>query len=445
MLSLIFRSAIAFVAILNSATLQASTPPDSLPATLAPFLDDNDAQQGVGAKWIGVRFTSIPEAVAAHTGKAGLMITNIATGSPADLAGLARYDILLRIEGKPLDDVEQLQTAIAETAAGKSLTVLIRRAGKELTFEITPAPRPSADAVKFKYDEPDALGDESQNYFGHTLRKDQLGQWILEPLGRLQQIPDALKDVPGPAWRQWQDQLRQFQLDPFTMQFRTDPDGMFFFEPDHADADAQTQLSITWKQDDQTVSIAREVDGQITVTRERQGKKSEVAYPDAAAFEKADPEAFRIYSRHTGLRARQLFVAPPSNLRGAQDQFRQQLEKRLRELQRESDELRRQAEAAARDAARTLQQRKWARDGVAVEQRLRIQGDERFSMSRENGRISVSVERDGQREEHEFQSMEEFRKQLPEVYRKLFPDENPDGGAGQRRSQGQLFSISARA
>ena len=58
--------------------------------------------------------------------------------SPAHEAGIRMKDILLEIDGKPVTDNESVTRSITESG-GRTLTVRLRRDGKDLTLSLTPA------------------------------------------------------------------------------------------------------------------------------------------------------------------------------------------------------------------------------------------------------------------------------------------------------------------
>ena len=61
---------------------------------------------------IGVRCTPIPAPLAAHLERDGLMIANISEGSPADEAGLKRYDVVVSFGGRGIVEMDDLLEAI---------------------------------------------------------------------------------------------------------------------------------------------------------------------------------------------------------------------------------------------------------------------------------------------------------------------------------------------
>ncbi|MFO0837267.1 MAG: PDZ domain-containing protein [Phycisphaerae bacterium] len=425
-------AALALIAISSTVTLAA-------PQKQSDERNANRKQDTPDAKpstWIGLRLAPIPEALAAHVGERGMMVANVAEDSPADAAGIERYDVILKCEGKAIDAFDAFVSTIERVGAGNSVELTLLRGGKEQTVRAKLAARPENADVKFKYEEPQE-SDDTTRYFGHTLRKDPFGNWILEPLGRLNQLPDALKDPNGPAWRQWNDAMRQFQLDPYSFNVQVDPNGSFFFDHD-ADADEHSQMNVTITHDGQTISIARDSDGKMTVTREKDGKKTEKSYNDADALRKGDPEAYHVF-RGQGMRSQQFFVTPPSNLPRAQQQFRNRLESRMRALQDQADSLRRDAAATQKEARRAYERA--TKDPRAGRNEVKVEKDEKLNMTVENGRVSVTVERDGKTKSYEFDSMADFRRELPDVYEKLVPaGDDDDDSQPERSDASQMLS-----
>jgi serine protease Do len=57
-------------------------------------------------------------------------------GSPADKAGLQRYDVIIGINGNPIEDGDDLQFKIAEIKPGTTVNLTIIREGKEKTVSV---------------------------------------------------------------------------------------------------------------------------------------------------------------------------------------------------------------------------------------------------------------------------------------------------------------------
>ena len=70
-------------------------------------------------------------------GVPGIMVSAVASGSPADKAGLRRDDIILAIDGVQLESASKTLDLIAETEPGTSLELNISRGGENLMITAT--------------------------------------------------------------------------------------------------------------------------------------------------------------------------------------------------------------------------------------------------------------------------------------------------------------------
>ena len=68
---------------------------------------------------------------------AGTLVVNVVQGSPAEVAGLKPYDVILSLNGAPITSFSQLRTKLAFTAAGTAVTLKIKRDGEEKNLQVT--------------------------------------------------------------------------------------------------------------------------------------------------------------------------------------------------------------------------------------------------------------------------------------------------------------------
>jgi len=68
--------------------------------------------------------------------KKGAVVNNVDPDSPADKAGLKRYDVIIEIDGKPIEDGDDLQFKIAEIKPGTKVDLTIIRDGKQTTIPV---------------------------------------------------------------------------------------------------------------------------------------------------------------------------------------------------------------------------------------------------------------------------------------------------------------------
>ena len=81
--------------------------------------------------FLGVGLTSRED------GGQGAIITDVRTGSPADDAGILVKDIVLSVDGEPIDGQAGLVAAIRDAVPGQIVKIEISRDGKRMTFEAT--------------------------------------------------------------------------------------------------------------------------------------------------------------------------------------------------------------------------------------------------------------------------------------------------------------------
>jgi len=79
--------------------------------------------------------------LAARTGASGAMINVIEPGSPADRAGLLPRDILVALDGKPIEGVDELLRRLNGEQIGRTVTVSLLRAGARVDLTLTPGER----------------------------------------------------------------------------------------------------------------------------------------------------------------------------------------------------------------------------------------------------------------------------------------------------------------
>ena len=95
--------------------------------------------------WMGVLLQDVTPQLAEHFGlKApqGVLLADVVQGGPAHRAGLRRGDIVLEIDGRKVDDSEQLIKAIGGTPIGNPVVLLIHRQNATRYVTVTIEERP---------------------------------------------------------------------------------------------------------------------------------------------------------------------------------------------------------------------------------------------------------------------------------------------------------------
>jgi len=88
---------------------------------------------------------AIPETLRDATKTArGLMVTGVATDSPAAKGGILGGDIIVALDGAALNHPGRLAEQLGHDSIGRSLSVQLVRAGVLTTVAVIPTARPEA-------------------------------------------------------------------------------------------------------------------------------------------------------------------------------------------------------------------------------------------------------------------------------------------------------------
>ncbi|MDD5454778.1 MAG: DegQ family serine endoprotease [Candidatus Ratteibacteria bacterium] len=85
--------------------------------------------------WLGVTIQDLTEELAGTIGlkqTKGVVVRQVQIGSPADKAGIKSNDIILKIDGKPMETTKQLMQFIAGVTPGTEIAITVLRADKEV-------------------------------------------------------------------------------------------------------------------------------------------------------------------------------------------------------------------------------------------------------------------------------------------------------------------------
>lgn len=90
--------------------------------------------------WIGLDLQELTKDLKSHFGlpgeKKGVLVSDVYQGSPADQAGIKRGDVILSLEGLPVDSTEEYHQTLGEYTANERLTFKIFRKGKEISLPV---------------------------------------------------------------------------------------------------------------------------------------------------------------------------------------------------------------------------------------------------------------------------------------------------------------------
>ena len=89
--------------------------------------------------WLGVVIQQVTPDIKEAMGLGdtkGALISRVDPNGPAQKAGIERGDVIVRFDGQPIDQMEDLPRRVALVAPGKKVDVVVRRGGKEKTFGV---------------------------------------------------------------------------------------------------------------------------------------------------------------------------------------------------------------------------------------------------------------------------------------------------------------------
>jgi serine protease Do len=113
----------------------------AIPANLVKLLVPQLATKGkVEWGWLGVSIAEIGDDDLDRlklTEAKGVLLRGVMPGEPADRGGLKADDVLIALDGTPLDTPRDLQRVVSTTPVGKVVRVMLLRAGQKKEVEVT--------------------------------------------------------------------------------------------------------------------------------------------------------------------------------------------------------------------------------------------------------------------------------------------------------------------
>ena len=260
--------------------------------------------EAVPRAWFGVRFELPDQPLGQHLGLEGrgLIITNICKDSPAHLAGLIRYDVLLTFGEREIDDGGHgLAAKIHELGADADVRLVVLRKAKKLDLLAKLSTFPAPNKLEWIYeDAPHVLAENSINYRLRVLERGPGGNIIVEHLDQTA-LPKGFLHILGLA-------------EPRTLEVWNE--------------DGQTKMTCRTTKDGIVIEVEQDSEGRIHVRRitgeEDAAPVEEETYTNEEALAQDDAEAFELFkscSSHRVFSPRFSFSGPrvffgPEHLRG---------------------------------------------------------------------------------------------------------------------------------
>lgn len=238
----------------------------------------DSGEPGEPRAWLGVMINDVPEALAAQleTKGRGVIVVNVAQGSPADAAGFEAHDVIVSVGGEDVDgEIGRAVDLIKSRKAGEPLTFVVLRNGEEKTLTATLGARPDGDpgAMTWKFERaPNAEVEEHVKTHGKFIRRGDDGKWIVKDLGNL----ERLKDLP--------ENIRMFL-----------PQGGSRSTQVFVEGDSK-MIKTRVERDGTSISMEQKDGDDITVRRtDADGKETVATYADDDALRSADEEAAKLW------------------------------------------------------------------------------------------------------------------------------------------------------
>jgi S1-C subfamily serine protease len=95
--------------------------------------------------WLGVGLQPLTDEVAKQLGvkvRAGAVVTTVASGSPADRAGIEEGDVIVKWNSQTIDTPSDLSFSVATTPIGTKVPVVVLRGRQQIELSVTVERRP---------------------------------------------------------------------------------------------------------------------------------------------------------------------------------------------------------------------------------------------------------------------------------------------------------------
>ncbi|AZO00384.1 DegQ family serine endoprotease [Mesorhizobium sp. M9A.F.Ca.ET.002.03.1.2] len=113
----------------------------SIPSQLALGVVDQLRQFGETRRgWLGVRIQPVTDDIAESLGMAtakGALVAGIIKGGPVDNGTILAGDVIIKFDGRDVNEMRDLPRVVAESTVGKAVDVVIVRKGVEQTVKVT--------------------------------------------------------------------------------------------------------------------------------------------------------------------------------------------------------------------------------------------------------------------------------------------------------------------
>ncbi|MBB4569097.1 Do family serine endopeptidase [Rhizobium leucaenae] len=113
-----------------------AVPSELAEGVVKQLMDFGETRRG----WLGVRIQPVTDDVANSLGldtAKGALVAGVIKGGPVDNGSIKAGDVILKFDGKDVDEMRDLPRVVAESPVGKEVEVVIMRDGKQQTVKVT--------------------------------------------------------------------------------------------------------------------------------------------------------------------------------------------------------------------------------------------------------------------------------------------------------------------
>jgi serine protease Do len=143
--------------------------PSNIATLLLPQLEKGVVRRG----WLGVAVQDLTPELARALGvsaEQGAVVSEVTEGTPAKRAGLRPEDVVVRINGEPVEDARALTRTVGFLPPGSEVTLTVARGKETKKLQLTLGERPDLEGVRRARPQRPSTEEESTTELGLTLR-----------------------------------------------------------------------------------------------------------------------------------------------------------------------------------------------------------------------------------------------------------------------------------
>jgi serine protease Do len=148
----------------------------AVPSALARHVIEQIREYGRTRRgWLGVNIQTVTEELAEGLKLPranGALVSNVAEGSPAAVAGIEKGDVILKFDGRDIGEMRRLPRIVADTPIDKTVDVLLWRQGREQKVKVKIGELNEAEVA--------ALPEQPENQAPETAKIEALGMSLAE-------------------------------------------------------------------------------------------------------------------------------------------------------------------------------------------------------------------------------------------------------------------------